>query len=67
MPVAEAQGLFDGAGRDVGRGLEDTEPDGRHLDAIVQDGSLHGFSPLLVLGGPPSCPAGLDPFERKSK
>jgi hypothetical protein len=68
VTVAEAQGLLDRGGRDVGRGLEDAEPDGRHLHAVVQNKCLHGLPPRLVLGRPVSRSAEVgSPFERKSR
>jgi hypothetical protein len=36
VTVAEAQGLLDRGGRDVGRGLKDAEPDGRQLHTVVE-------------------------------
>jgi hypothetical protein len=51
MTVPEAQGLLDRGGRDIGRGLEDAEPDGGHRDAVVQlqgRGRGRGHRPALL-------------------
>jgi hypothetical protein len=41
MTVAEAEGLLDRGGRDIGRGLEDPEPDGRHLHTVIEGDRWH--------------------------
>ena len=46
VAVADAQGGLDGGGGLVGRGLEDAEAEGGHLDAVVEGerGGRHGAS-----------------------
>ena len=42
-PASDAKSLFDGCLRDIRWGLEDTQPEGGHLDAIVEsDAGLGG-------------------------
>jgi hypothetical protein len=51
MTVAEVEGFLDRGGRDVGRGLEDAEPDGGHRDAVVQlqgGGCCRGHRPVFL-------------------
>ena len=60
MTVAEVEGLLDRGGRDIGRGLEDAEPYGRHLHTVIEgdrgNGRHRESSLLLVLlhGSSPS-------------